>query len=173
MCLLLVCKRYLRCIGSSGRILPSAGKDGRCDGRPRPMRAAPCSASLCVCLHHHSVTCSFQTASHYVRSIGSSRAVVPSAGWQGDGGGGLSWHQPSACAGWHMRYAFPYAFLCLPMRSPAPPRSSVQRPASHCMRSLTIRVPCCWASERDLRAAGMEARPPANHLRLPPTHPMC
>ena len=72
------------------------------------------------------------------------------------------------CAGWHMRYAFPYAFLCLPMRSPAPPRSSVQRPASHCMRSLTIRVPCCWASERDLRAAGMEARPPG---RPPPTSP--
>ena len=45
-----------------GRILPSAGKDGRCDGRPRPMHAAPCSASLCVCLHHRSVTCSFQTA---------------------------------------------------------------------------------------------------------------
>ena len=28
----------------------------------RPMHAAPCSASLCVCLHHRSVTCSFQPA---------------------------------------------------------------------------------------------------------------
>ena len=32
LCLLLACKRCLRCIGSSGRILSSAGKDGRYDG---------------------------------------------------------------------------------------------------------------------------------------------
>ena len=38
------------------------------EGRPmrrqaaRPMHAAPGTASLCVCLHHRSVTCSFQTA---------------------------------------------------------------------------------------------------------------
>ena len=39
LCLLLVCERCLRCILSSGRILPSAGMDDRCDGgEVRPTR---------------------------------------------------------------------------------------------------------------------------------------
>ena len=55
-------------------------------------------------------------ASHCVRSIGSSGPVVSTAGWGGDGGGGLPWHQPLASALGKMRYTFPYASLCLPMR---------------------------------------------------------
>ena len=45
------CEGRLRCIGSSGRILPSAGKDGRCDGRAPNVRTFLC-ASPRVCLHH-------------------------------------------------------------------------------------------------------------------------
>ena len=56
----------LPAIGSSGRILPSAGKDGRCDGRPRPMYPS-CSASLCVCLHHLSVVCDRSNSSSSCR----------------------------------------------------------------------------------------------------------
>ena len=93
------------------------GADSVVGGKGRPVRRQRarctqhlCCAHLCVCLHHLSVTCR-------VRSIGSSGPVVSSAGWRGDGGGGgLSWHQPSACASGYMRYTFTYASLCLPMR---------------------------------------------------------
>ena len=58
------CAWCARCIGSSGRILPSAGKDDRCDGGRQRARCTQhlCSASLCVCLHHRLVTCSYQPA---------------------------------------------------------------------------------------------------------------
>ena len=64
------CAWCTRCIGSSGRILPSAGKDDRCDGGRQRARCTQhlCSASLCVCLHHRLVTCSFQPATACDRS---------------------------------------------------------------------------------------------------------
>ena len=52
------------------RILPSAGKDDRWDGGRQRARCTQhlCSASLCVCLHHRLVTCSFQPATACDRS---------------------------------------------------------------------------------------------------------
>merc|ERR1711873_337764 len=87
---------HTRCIGSSGRILASAGKDGRYDGSaPDAPRTLQCySYPMRLPAPARVATYIQPPASDCVRSIGSSGPVVSSAGWQGDGGGGdLSWYR--------------------------------------------------------------------------------
>ena len=121
MCLLLVCKRYLRCIGSSGRILSSAGKDGRYDGSaPDAPRTLQCySYPMRLPAPARVATYIQPPASDCVRSIdrelGASRVVGGVAGrWQRR-------RRPILVP----MHAAP--MLCSPIRLPAPPFSNVPR----------------------------------------------
>ena len=147
--------------GARGRVPSSAGWDG--GGAAGATAARPmypsCSASLCVCLHHRLVTCSFQPATACDRS------GARDCSSHRRGGEAMA---AAAYSGSRLQPVLGVCTRCIGSSNPYPTSSSIE--AAHSRMQLSGCMRCIGTSGWILPSAGMDDRCDGGEVR-PTRHP--